>query len=378
MTMARHLPIENQKVHEERIQYRRFSLIELIALIVYGADRLALDEFHRNRPVFRMKNKKTLLFIQYLTHLREIALGIKDMGSKRLEIIEAAYDMTLDKFNNMPYLEDQQQKNCAKVKQSNSDCRLYFKAFLSGLQKRLSTEQATDQLVEEAIASTQLKGFVRRHFYYSCLEAMRKNDVLYSRYRWEVNGGHVWLRLPKYIESGERSQWLQRNIGDSGRFFPKDKKIIQQEIDQHTQAQYFTEFNENTVANEIPCLWTLTKSNFNAHLADTVAHEKACNIECQRRAICALGPRKLKELVLRIFREINDEDYNCTRIAEDFGLSKATLSRFAGPAWHSESIPDLWQNTAYVLSMNKEFREIAKEAGVWPIVQQVKKDGQNP
>ena len=58
-------------------------------------------------------------------------------------------------------------------------------------------------------------------------------------------------------------------------------------------------------------------------------------------------------------------------LAKDFGLSKSTFSRFAGSRWlnSKKAIPDLWLNTAHVLSTYPVFQEVAKETGVWEQVE---------
>ena len=72
-------------------------------------------------------------------------------------------------------------------------------------------------------------------------------------------------------------------------------------------------------------------------------------------------------MVQHIFEKIADDDYHDIAVARMFGLSKATFSRFAGSRWDASkrNIPDLWLNTAQVLSVHPDFKETALEAGVW-------------
>ena len=108
------------------------------------------------------------------------------------------------------------------------------------------------------------------------------------------------------------------------------------------------------------------------------------NIHKQRRSIKILGRSKLKVLIEQIFNEIRDESYSDSKIAKDYGLSKATFSRFAGCRWKdskSNSIPDLWMNTAQVLATHPDFRALAKNSGVWEQVKVAvnrKKRGEDP
>ena len=101
-----------------------------------------------------------------------------------------------------------------------------------------------------------------------------------------------------------------------------------------------------------------------------VAEEKAANIQQQRRSIRKLGKTKLKKMILQIFGDIICDDYRDSEIAKDFGLTKATFSRFAGSRWNQTgfSIPDLWRNTAQVLIYHPIFRQVVKDTGFWDVV----------
>jgi len=107
-------------------------------------------------------------------------------------------------------------------------------------------------------------------------------------------------------------------------------------------------------------------------LADTVADEKAENIEQQRPTIRRLGEGKLKQLIQSVFTDLADGSYEEKQIAASFGLSRATFSRFAGSRWHHHckdpivtSVPDLWRNTAQTLAGHSDFVIAAQKAGVW-------------
>ena len=102
-------------------------------------------------------------------------------------------------------------------------------------------------------------------------------------------------------------------------------------------------------------------------LAKVIAEEKAINIQQQRPSIRALGGKKLKEMILKIFEDISYDDYKDSGIAKDFGIAKASFCRFAGSRWQQtkSSIPDLWRNTAQTLKHHPSFRQVAKEMGFW-------------
>jgi len=109
-------------------------------------------------------------------------------------------------------------------------------------------------------------------------------------------------------------------------------------------------------------------------LAATVAQEKAEAIHEQRPAIQALGVSALRALVLRIFDALAEGHYEDSMLADAFGLSKATFSRFAGSRWQAGDnarVPDLWLNVARTLSAHTAFGEAAQRAGVWARVEEV-------
>ena len=82
---------------------------------------------------------------------------------------------------------------------------------------------------------------------------------------------------------------------------------------------------------------------------------------------------RLKKMILQIFNELPNDEYEDTKIASAFGLSKATFSRFAGSKWNENDsqIPDLWLNTAQILSKHEIFMELAEKAGIWEKVQHI-------
>ena len=77
-----------------------------------------------------------------------------------------------------------------------------------------------------------------------------------------------------------------------------------------------------------------------------------------------LGKRNIERLILQIFSAVSAGEYMVTHIANQYGISKAALSRFAGSTWfekidadESVMIPDLWKNTAHILAGNPAFME---------------------
>ena len=99
-------------------------------------------------------------------------------------------------------------------------------------------------------------------------------------------------------------------------------------------------------------------------LSTAVAKKKSQNIERLRPGIAKLGKNIVERMILQIFSDVSEGDYQVTRIASTYGISKPTLSRFAGSQWFKNyenkeklEIPDLWRNTAKTLSGSPEFIE---------------------
>ena len=352
--------------------YRSLSLVNLIREIAEKSDLHALDEFHNNRTLFRYADSPPLLFTEFLEKLREATLKRDRPGLNVLEIADLAYNLTVDKFSNLPEGPQlstcKKSKNGQKVKRKGADCRLYFKAFIKRAEKSFGNRQTATQLEEEFRVAKIMQGLVRRHFILSRLEAERNRNRFRSRYNWAIKDRIICVWLPVSLKGQERRAWLEKNIDDPDPHREGERERIQAIINQNLIREEFVPFPEahSQTDDETPSC-SGTDEEFGKSLAEIVAKEKADHIKQQRRAIQALGKERLKQLVLCIFEDIHGCGYSDGKVAKDFGLSKATLSRFAGSQWHEKetSIPDLWLNTAQVLSENSTFKEVVKETGFW-------------
>ena len=297
----------------------------------------------------------------------------KDKRFKRhgYHFIELIYDLTMDKFCNLPNLVNSLSKNREdenqKIKPHGSDCRLYFKAFLSHISQDFKIRPPAGQLEAETRAAAAMQGLVIRHFHYSLLEIKRSMDRLWSRYNWKTNGVTIVLYFPKSISGRKRGEWLAKNVKKPKPNRLNEKQRIQKIIDQKLVCEMIDEQIEDLADLDFEknWLWPKTEEQFGISLAKVVSNEKAADIHKQRRSIRNLGEERLKQLILRIFEDIKYDDYRDKEIAAEYGISKATFSRFAGSNWAKakSAVPDLWHNTANVLSQHEAFREVAIEAG---------------
>ena len=364
-----------------RTGYKGLSLIDLIKKIVEKDDLLALEEFHNNRSLFHFNNGPPLRFTDFLSELRENIFGKKPMGTDVLEIADYAYDLTLDKFSNLPgknrTRSSPKRGNDKKKMDKGPDCRLYFRAFLDFAKKSFSANPPQGLIEEEERAAKIMGGLVRRHFYFSRLEAERNNDHFWSRYYWSLKGHKICLWLPVSLKGQKRRKWLEENIDNPDPLRDLERERIQTIINRRLVRESLvpideilntSSWNTGSISDQDPA--------FGSSLANVISEEKANKIKQQRRSIKSLGRKKLKKLVLRIFDDLCHGEFNDGKVAEDFGLSKTTFSRFAGSRWMKSGsiIPDLWLNTAQVLSTHKDLKGVAIESGVWGQVEAIVKD----
>jgi hypothetical protein len=360
---------------ENTTRYRFLSLYELIRLIVDKSDHQALSEFHR-WPLFTFKGEENLTCTKFIERsCQELVQGDRTAGNA-FEIAEWAYDSAIDKLSNLKTKSEGKEKfrgGKIQLKRDGSDCRLYFKAVLDWLNKSIKKSPNKGQLELEAETAAAIQSFVKHHIRLSVKEAKRKVNPLWSRYFWNVGGWKICVWLPVYLKGRDRRKWLEKNIGPPDSTKPGEGERIQDQINQKIGNIRMTSLNELVHQEALKSYDYIPDQNENvcASLGAIVAEEKADNINLQRRAIRSLGKRNLKQMVLHIFEKIVTDDYHDIAIAKTYGLSKSTFSRFAGSRWDASkpNIPDLWLNTAQVLSVHPDFKEAAVEAGVWTQVE---------
>jgi len=356
-------------------KYCNESLFALVHLVYRRGDRIALREFHNNRPVFRSCQGKPVRFVEFLEELRQQMLPGRWVDRKRQELADAAYDLTLAKFSNLPSRPVQPSSangnRSPRVRDQGPDCRFYFQAFLNRLVKAIESKAPASQIELELLAARILQSFVQRHFYLSWLEAKRRIDPHVTRYIWNVNGGSITVYLPTDMDQGRRA-WLEENVENPDPTRPGERERVQAIVNSRLLRGKVIEYREGstcweliqpTGAGESACIGSEITAK---GLAKVIADEKANNIDKLRPKIRALGEKKLKELIFHIFTDLSRGDYKESEVAGLFGLNKSTFSRFAGSKWilnSSGQIPDLWLNTAHTIANYPPFMAAAREAG---------------
>jgi hypothetical protein len=184
--------------------------------------------------------------------------------------------------------------------------------------------------------------------------------------------------MPIEMPGSRCRAWLETNVRDVDPSRPGERERIQAAIDRLWARRKVLSLDrlskhEKAVGADAGSGRSFVEEEMSTHgLAGFVAEEKAENIADQRPTIRALGPSRLRKLIMTVFDSLAEDRFNAERIAMDYGLSKATFSRFAGSRWaggddiaDGGDIPDLWRNTAHVLAGHEDFVTAARQAGVW-------------
>jgi len=333
-------------------------------------DRRALEQLHDRRLKVHKQQKKATCLVDRIAGFMKSPIAEFWCGGDR-QILEDAYNMTLDKFFNIPTRQ-------VNGQQQGSDCRYYFKAFIKYAIDKLKAEPPTNTIEAEIASAKILLKLVRWHFFLSCLEAKRRAQKLRRRYMWSVNGEIIYLWLPLELSGQRCREWLEANIPDVNPRRPGEKYRVQAIVDRLLTKRTIFHLSElDRTGEKLPpskySVPSMIQEQISVKgLAEAVASEKAENIKQQRPAIRLLGKEKLKQLIRTIFTRLTYGEYVEKDIARHFRLSTATFSRFAGANWkeYRDDIiisvpPDLWRNTAEVLSGHPDFVIAAQKAGVW-------------
>ena len=346
--------------------------VELVWRIVEDSDRLALSVLMDTRRLFRLKDESPLLLPEFLMKLRDRLAPPVNPAIYRDEFEDCVYDLTLAKFSNFP---DSSSSDDYSLKATRVDCRNCYRAFLKSMQSKIAQGKIESQSQEESLAGKTLKNLVYRNFYRSKLECERYSPFS-VRYNWKIGGVILYLWYPSYMKVKKFKEWLKENVRDVNPTATNEQKRIQSLINATFSTGGYVSLDEPTVQrtsgkeDEASLVEFYEGFGFVGSLADTVAQEKIENIDELRPGIKKLGKRTIERLVLQIFSRISAGEYEAVRLAEQYGISKATFSRFAGSRWVEKigdtdvvKIPDLWRNTAKILAGSRVFMETVLTSG---------------
>jgi len=366
---------------------KRESTVELVRRIVEESDRLALKVLLETRKLFRLKGTEPLLLPEFLLKLRN-RLASPELKSKidRMVFADCVYDLTMAKYSNFADPADSKLNSDAySFKGAKVDCRNRYRAFLSKMQRKKDQGEINNQAEEEYYAGKIFQNLVCYNFSRSKQDC--KRDTPFSiRYTWKVKGTKLILYYPSHLTAKEFRKWLEENIKDVDFRNPFELDRIQSIIDANLPIGYHVYLDDpdspldlDTEMGDEPSLTELKENQvFGYGLGKAVAQKKIKEIHELRPGIAKLGEKAVKRLILEIFSDLSEADYSVTRIADQYGISKPTLSRFAGSKWFEKiedgediEIPKLWRNTAKILAGNPTFMETVLKSGFAGILKNV-------
>jgi len=355
--------------------YSHLSSAELIKEITLG-NKQVLNEFLTQRKLLTIDGTRHILpsylFILKQNNFQPFIIIFNNNEKLLEQKMDLVYDRTLKKFSN--FEPDDPQKT-----DDGPYCNSYIKKLYDSVLKTQSKNPGLTLLQEEIEIERLFQKFVIKQINYSWKEVLRSTNTKYSRYRWHHNNEALELKRPSWIKTDKFKKWL-------GETFSKKQPIANRGFIQNIiyetygygeniDVEEHLEWDHEVSIHEDPIEISHSEYVQNS-LYETVAEEKASNINDLRSAIRGLGKNKVKKLVLRILTEFVENSKKDIDIAREFKLSKATFSRFAGRDWKKnpdKTIPDLWENIAQVIIKNENFSEFAKGLGIIDIIQKITK-----
>ena len=341
--------------------------LDLVERVVSTGDREALSEIVERR---RYSERNLILPDLIRRRAEETAVYTSQAVDP---IIQDACDLAEERFFRIPDENDLASAiSDGKPKRPSTDCRNYYRAFLSWVSNQ-EGRLPQGKILREAWVMDAFANFVSRQFLLSYQEAKRRfADRFSSRYVWNVDGrGSLTVRLPRTLASGQRRKWLESSIPDVDPTRANERERVQSIIDERLCFGEEVPLEENSRKLPLainPPDWAAISLDF-LQFPQFVAEEKSASIDRQRPSIRRLGPKFLRYLVLAVFENLLSENQTEESLAESFGLSKTAFSHFAGSRWRrddsrgSVEIPDLWANVAYLLANHPNFVEAASELG---------------
>ena len=349
-------------------QIKKLSTSELIKNIALNSDNISLNLLLATRKLFILDGKRYLL-PEYLWNLKQRGfypfISISNNEGKVDEKIDLTYDRTLQKFSIL--------KPDSSVDEGEGPyCDNQYKVLYEKINELKSEGFFTNEIELELEIEKNFRNMVLRHLRYSWLEVCRKTNHSYHRYRWELPDETIELMKPRWIKGNEFRKWLEKNIENTEAQRSPERELVQKQIYEWFGYSYDTSMDQESGltnildSNEDP-IKSVEEEIFRGKFFKEIATEKSSNSHHLRPAIRILGKEKIYQLVYRILDSFGYDENSDAKIANDFGLSKATYSRFAGRDWRkgdSFEIPDLWKNIAHVVASDPIFFEAAIDYGL--------------
>lgn len=377
---------------------------DLCRAVAEQGDERALEELVCHRTPFCLDPGRRVRLADYLLFL----VRQTEQAWKRHAIgahAATAYDMTLDKFTTLwgtclgtpPDKEEPDMKGRKRV-----DCRKYYRAFLAQCEARLSggssldagqvfgrTDQDSSPLIRENEVCWLFQKFVRRHYFLSRAEALRNANPCIHRYTWETgvhtapHDGTITVYMPRSMTGKEKHVWLDRHVPREWLVWPDRRDRVQTFIDEMLLHEILVPLDEEIDGMGARPVQAVTLEGSPVlRFAFLLGEEKAAHLDRLQPSIRHLGATRLKELISDIFRRLTQDNGSEGTLAQRYGLSKASFSRFAGSEWgrkdvsrDAKRVPVLWANMAGQLARNAAFRQAAEDAGWWDFIRKAAEAG---
>lgn len=365
------------------LERQESGLLELLRIAGHADSQREIRTLTTEKTPFQLATNRWVGLSEYAHYLRECYFSgtRKSVEIHRLDIADRAYDLTLDKFTNVPQ-ESDPDGVVVEIGSKNSlstqtDCRRYYRALLRMVDRDLEQTQTSNMAETEMIVASAFQRFVRRHFFFSIREAQRQLNPHASRYTWSTPSGAMVLVMPTSMNGPERRRWLEERFGDIDARDPGAREQVQLVVDNELLRDVVVPLD--AVSYELHdsgdlLSWAAYHEISIVGIAESLAREKSAQFECLRPAIRHLGKDGVYRLVHRVVRETSSGTLSEATLASEFNLSRPALSRFAGTRWRRDTgpgrrrIPDLWRNLARVISHDEKLQEAARSVGVWESV----------
>jgi len=362
--------------------YQEDTLPGLLDYLEHDDAEEAWDELFNERSPFGWNGRLGLRFTELLYAIRGSAWALR-LANGNPAVPDAAIDIMLERFGR-PTRSTRQGADKPSFKAYPNR---RFRTILKRVRRWEAEHRDANPLEKELAAAEILQRCVVGHFKYACREASRRLNGARSRYAWRLNGKAIVVWMPVSKRGSERRTWLECNIETPDPSRPGEAQRVQTVIDERLGIP--AEISLGDQADGIPTphasdspLWSVIQREIETcGLVVAIANEKAKCAAKQRKAIRALGPSAIRDLVLAVFDAMAKGSFEEKRLAARFCVSRATLSRFCGSRWDAESgapPPDLWLNLSHLVARQPVFVELAKSAGVWPHLRRTVQGFPNP
>ena len=348
------------QIHEQNL--KSLSTHELLMRIVEDCDQDALNHLVEYRRI--ILSGDTWLFLpEYIKMLCDTSTrSYYHRAEYRYigfdEFMNNTYNCLVDRFIELPY-----------IGSSSMKCIAQYRSIL----RKVGETHHMSELQQEQKIGRVFKETVTNHLYLCMREVIRSSNPFLTRYTWTRNGTTLMtLYRPTTVDVKEITHWLDETFPDIDNKDPSFKEEVQKQLDDRFQRGGYIALDDHGEKDDKqPIEIPIHDEEYTEYptlegIIQKIVQRKEQEFDQLRAGIRKLGIRRMKQLVRDILDAVTDGAYNLSDMARKYGLSKATLSRFAGNTWESDDAasPDLWKNSMQVILQNTPMLEMAAEAGI--------------